>query len=283
MAILPETTMREAGMTESGGLIRSDALPSVLEHMEDLKKRLRNKRPVVFIDYDGTLTPIVDRPERADLPAETRRVLRVLSDKCPVAIVSGRDLADVRNRVAVEKIHYAGSHGFEIAGPDGQIELQQGRDCLPSLDQAEKALRQGLASIPCCQIERKRFAIAVHFRRAAADQFAGIAAVVNEVAAGYRDLRRTGGKMILELRPAADWDKGRALQWILRQWQLGGKDVLPLYLGDDLTDEDAFRCLRRTGVAILVRDEVRPTAAHYAVENPDEVQRFLQELAVLLP
>jgi trehalose-phosphatase len=108
-----------------------------------------------------------------------------------------------------------------------------------------------------------------------------IKAVMKEALSLHESLRQTGGKMIFELRPAVAWDKGMAIHWILDELGLGDKTVLPVYIGDDLTDEDAFRELRHQGLTILVREENRPTLAHYAVENPLEVQLFLRELVAL--
>jgi trehalose-phosphatase len=251
--------------------------------MEEIERRLRGRRPAVFLDYDGTLTPIVPRPEDARISEEMRQAVKALAARCPVAIVSGRDLQDVRQLAGVEEIFYAGSHGFDIAGPAGRkMELQQGTDYLPALDKAEKALHEHLEDIEGAQVERKKFAIAVHFRRVAENRFREVEQAVEEVLAANQGLRKTGGKMIFELRPDIDWDKGKALRWLLEQLELDVPDVLPLYLGDDLTDEDALRELQGRGLGILVRDEERPTAAAYALEDPDEVRRFLQQLTDLL-
>ncbi len=258
-------------------------LPSALARLEEIGRRLQGRRPAVFLDYDGTLTPIVPRPEDARISAATRQAVRALAERCPVAVVSGRDLQDVRQLVGLDEIFYAGSHGFDIAGPAGRkLELQQGSAYLPALARAERALRARLDGIAGCQVERKKFAIAVHFRRVAAEHVPAVEQAVAEVLAGHQGLRQTGGKMIFELRPDIDWDKGKALVWLLEQLGLDRSDVVPLYLGDDLTDEDALRILAGRGVGILVRDEERPTAAAYALESPDEVCRFLQRLAEML-
>ena len=92
-------------------------LASALDRWEELGPHLREKRPAVFLDYDGTLTPIVARPELAVLAEEMRRTVRTLAARCPVAIVSGRDRTDVQRLVRIEGLIYAGSHGFDIAGP----------------------------------------------------------------------------------------------------------------------------------------------------------------------
>jgi len=258
-------------------------LPSALDRMEEIAERLRGRTPAVFLDYDGTLTPIVPRPEDARISEEMRRAVRDLATRCPVAVVSGRDLQDVRQLAGIEEIFYAGSHGFDIAGPAGRkMELQQGTGYLPALDAAEKSLRGRLGAIDGCQVERKKFAIAVHYRRVAEGRVPEVERVVEEALVQQQGLRRTGGKMIFELRPDIDWDKGKALRWLLKELELDRDDVLPLYLGDDLTDEDALRELWGEGIGILVRDEERPTAASYALEDPGEVGIFLWRLAELL-
>ena len=258
-------------------------LPSALERLGEIARQLVGREPVVFLDYDGTLTPIVPRPEDAKLSGGMRQAVRALSAHCTVAVVSGRDLEDVRTLVGLEGIYYAGSHGFDIAGPAGmKMTFQQGIDYLPALDRAEKALRAGLTGIDGCQIERKKFAVAIHFRRVARDRVSGIEETVNRVLAENEGLRRTGGKMIFELRPDIDWDKGKALRWLLARFNLDAGAVVPIYLGDDLTDEDALREVRGRGIGILVRDEPRPTEASYALESPGEVAVFLGKLVSLL-
>jgi len=257
----------------------TDALPSALDRFNDMTCRLRRKRPALFLDYDGTLTPIVERPEDAAISDAMRQTVRDLAVYCTVAIVSGRDRLDVERLAGIKDIYYAGSHGFDIAGPAGKkMEFEQGKDYLPTLDDAEKDLHQRLEGIDGTQVERKKFAIAVHFRRVAPSDHPRVEEAVDEVLAAHVGLRKTGGKMIFELRPDIDWDKGKALSWLLRKLDLDRHDVVPIYLGDDLTDEDALREIEDQGIGILVRDENRPTHARYALEDTAEVRIFLQTL-----
>lgn len=258
----------------------SNELLSALKNMEQLLGELQDRQPVVFLDFDGTLTPIVERPELAEISPQMRASVRRLGRCCLLAIVSGRDLDDVRDKVDIDEVYYAGSHGFHIAGPAGfGHELQQGLHFLPALDKAEQDLVRQLEPIVGAQVERKKFAVAVHFRRVADDQVAAVTEVVDGVLADSTGLRKTGGKKIFELRPDIDWDKGKALHWLLEKLQLAKHDIVPIYVGDDLTDEDAFRELQHHGIGILVRDELRPTLAHYALESVDEVETLLKRLA----
>jgi len=275
--------LSEIGVTGSRDQQSSDELTSALDHFEEILARVKNRQPVVFLDYDGTLTPIVACPEQARLSDRMRQAIRQLADCCPVAVVSGRDGRDIRQRVGLEDVHYAGCHGFEIFTPDGRtIEHPQGQDYLPALARAEQALREQLEPVDRVQVERKRFAIAVHYRRVAEDKYGAVEAAVDTVRDRIGSLRKTGGKKIFELRPDLDWDKGRALGWLLKQGELARDRVVPIYLGDDLTDEDAFREIDANGISILVRDEVRPTRARYALEDTAQVGIFLDKLAKAL-
>src|SRR5262245_35030442 len=136
-------------------------LPSALEHVQEIAGH--SGRLPVFLDYDGTLTPIVSRPQDAWLSDSMRETLRELACCVPVAILSGRDLDDVRGRVHVDGIVYAGSHGFDIAGAGG-LRRELGAAYLPVLDAAETELREALDEIPGAQLERKHFSVAAHYR-----------------------------------------------------------------------------------------------------------------------
>jgi trehalose-phosphatase len=253
-------------------------LPSALERIESIAD-FSHRRPVVFLDYDGTLSPIVAQPEDAVLSESMRDVVRRLAQVCTVAVISGRDLPDVRDRVAVQGIIYAGSHGFDIAGPGGlRLENEEAQACLPALDQAESSLREQLQSIPGARVERKRYSIAVHYRNVPEDRVPEIEPIVDRVNRRHGDLRRSGGKKIFELQPRIDWHKGRAVLWLLKTLELDRSNVLPVYLGDDLTDEDAFHALAERGVGIVIRDEPRTTAAQFALESTDETATFLEQL-----
>lgn len=255
-------------------------LPSALEHVEEIVGS-RDRGLAIFLDYDGTLTPIVSRPDEAVLPNVSRQILHRLAAKTPVAILSGRELKDVRQRVGIDGIIYAGSHGFDIAGPRG-LRRQEAREFLPALDEAEKELREKLDGIAGALVERKCFSIAAHYRNVNESDFPRLEGGVSEIATRHRELRRIDGKKVYELLPKTDWDKGKAVLWLLKHLGLERPDARPIYIGDDRTDEDAFRALERRGIGILVSEEPKPTAASYSLGNPSEVERFLCELVATL-
>ena len=250
--------------------------PSALERWDEIASRLVGRRPAVFLDYDGTLSPIAPRPEMATLPEETREVIRRLAERYPVAILSGRGREDVASLVALDGLSYAGSHGYDIAGPGFRHEVGDG---IPDkIESAAQALRD-LEKIEGVLIEPKRFAISIHFRLAPEEEVPRIERAVDEVAAAHRGLRKGHGKKLFELRPDLDWHKGRALVWLMEALGLSG--AVPLYLGDDITDEDAFKAVEENGIGILVAEEPRPTAATYSLRDTAEVRRFLEWLANL--
>jgi trehalose 6-phosphate phosphatase len=254
-------------------------VPAAFDNEERIRSMLSGRQFAVFLDYDGTLTPIFDCPEDALMPPQTRAAIERLATLAPVAVVSGRDLADVRLMVGVHNIAYAGSHGFDLLLPDGSAH-QRGRDVLPDLDAAERELWPRLAAIPGARIERKTFAIAVHVRQVNDDRVPEVEAVMAEVVAAHPRIRQTGGEKVFELRPDVDWDKG-PLRWFLEVLGLGGGDVVPIYVGDDETDEDAFREIREDGLGIVVRGEGdnRPTLARYVLRDTVEARAFVWLLA----
>jgi trehalose 6-phosphate phosphatase len=265
---------------------RMSQLPDALQAL-GLTDGLAARRPAVFFDFDGTLSDIVDDPNAACLAPGAAEALQKLAGRCPVAVLSGRDLADVTERVGLPGIWYAGSHGFELTAPDGTHHQNDAAAAtIPVLEQAAAELREQLGSIPGVVVEHKRFGVAVHYRNAARDRVGEVAAAVR--AAGRRhSLRVTTGREVIELRPDINWDKGKTLRWVIDHLhhagpQDGSPPLVPIYLGDDITDEDAFDAVRDDGVPIVVRhseDGDRATAALFALDSPARVSEFIERLA----
>lgn len=258
-------------------------LPSALDAIPEIIRGAKGKRLALFLDYDGTLTPIVDRPELAILSADMRATVKALADHCTVAIISGRDRRDVERLVNLNALFYAGSHGFDIAGPHGwHVQHEPAAQYIPSIDGAEKDLREALSALNGAIIERKKYSVAVHYRLVADEGVKTAQEAVQTVLSHQPDLRMLRGKKVYDLQPKIDWDKGKAVLWLLQALGLNKTAVLPVYVGDDITDEDAFKALKNFGVGIVVGDDSRQTIADYMLENPDKVQDFLQRLIASL-
>ncbi|MDH4094173.1 MAG: trehalose-phosphatase [Betaproteobacteria bacterium] len=243
---------------------------------EAIRTAAGSRSLALFLDYDGTLTPIVERPEDAVLAEPMRDVLRRVAARYTVAVVSGRDLEDVRARVGLENIHYAGCHGFEIAGPRGNRVHEAAAAAAPQLGAAADMVAHDTRGIPGVQLERKRFTLAVHYRRAPEARVRDVHEAVLRAQARHPALRVTEGKKVYELQPDVDWDKGRAVLWLIETLKL--EDAMSVYIGDDVTDEDAFRALAHRGLGIAVQDAPRPTAATLTLRDPEEVRALLAGL-----
>jgi len=257
--------------------------PSAIEMLEDIRLRIRNRRVAMFLDYDGTLTPIVARPELAVMSDDMRATLKALAERCTVLVISGRARGDVKRLVGLDNLIYAGCHGFDIVGPKGtEIRHEIGRRYLPEIAQAVRELHEGLDKIEGVIVEDKAYAVATHFRMVRAEDVPRVAHVVDEVLARHPLLRKTHGKKVFELLPDVDWDKGKAVLWLLDALGLDRPDVVPFYLGDDVTDRDAFEALRGKGISILVAERPQPTCADYRLSDTAEVRAFLGELSAIL-
>lgn len=261
----------------------AEKLPNAMETLPDMIKKIGERTPVLFLDYDGTLSPIVKDPEEAILDERTTHILRKLAEEIPLAVISGRDRADVASKVGLSNIIYAGSHGFDITGP-GNLNMQYegGIKAIPDLDKAEKALKEKLQNIEGAIVERKKYAIAVHYRNVADEAVDTVKRAVYEQLDKYQNLKKGSGKKILELKPDIDWHKGRATRWLLDSLDLDGHQHVPVFIGDDVTDEDALEAIADDGIGILVGTHGERTAADYRLKDTNEVSLFLEKFLGLL-
>jgi trehalose 6-phosphate phosphatase len=262
-------------------------LPHALADHERLRERLAGRQPAVFLDYDGTLTPIVDRPEDAVISESMREAVRGLAGRCTVCVVSGRDRPVVQELMGVDDLVVAGSHGFDIWSPEGgAIEHQAAAGSEGLLERVTSRLRDELDPVEGALIERKKASVAVHYRLVSEEERPAVEAVVERLLADYaEELKVTPGKMVYELQPKLDWDKGKAVLYLLDALDLERDDIVPFYIGDDITDEHAFEALSRRGIGVFVGraddPEVggRTTAADFVLDSTEEVERFLDTLA----
>ncbi|MFW5805127.1 MAG: trehalose-phosphatase [Bacteroidales bacterium] len=258
-------------------------LPHALDNFEEIKNMLENKRPVLFLDYDGTLTPIVNDPDAALLSGEGRKVISELSDLITVAVITGRDRKDIVSKMGIDSVIYAGSHGFDITGPNNlKMQYDKGKKALPLLDEAEKNLSERLKGVKGAQVERKKYAIAVHYRNVKDDDVPEVKKAFYEELEKYDALKKGSGKKVLELKPDIEWHKGYALDWLMQKLGLNPEQNLPVFIGDDVTDEDAFSVVRENGLGIMTGSHGQNTAASYRLNDTKEVYRFLNKLKQLI-
>ena len=213
--------------------------------------------------------------------------MRALARRCTVCVVSGRDRAVVQQLMGVDDLVAAGSHGFDIWSPEGgAIEREEGTGFADLLRRVTDTVRDQVATVEGALVEPKRSSVAVHYRLVNERDRPRIKELVDQVLAAHpEELKMTPGKMVYEIQPKLEWDKGQAVLYLLRALELDRDDVLPLYVGDDITDEDAFRALVGRGIGILVADPADPeaagrrTAAEFILRDTEEVKNLLDVLA----
>ncbi|KAK7322447.1 hypothetical protein VNO77_25827 [Canavalia gladiata] len=297
----------------SNGIASSDAdaayftwllkFPSALTSFEQITTCAKGKRIALFLDYDGTLSPIVDNPDCAFMSDNMRAAVKKVAEYFPTAIISGRSRDKVYEFVGIRELYYAGSHGMDIMGPlrqsfsdnspnglrsadkqDNEVKLfQPAAEFLPIIDEVRQLLMECTKDIEGATVENNKFCVSVHYRNVNEESWNIVGQRVYNVLKDYPCLRLTHGRKVLEVRPVIDWDKGKAVTFLLESLGLNnGDDVLAIYVGDDRTDEDAFKVLREVnkGCGILVSPAPRESHAIYSLRDTSEVMEFLTSLAV---
>jgi trehalose 6-phosphate phosphatase len=260
----------------------------MLTHAFELVPEWRARRDeagymLIALDFDGTIAPIVPHPDDAQMLPQARPVLEALTERSDteIALISGRSLKDLQDRVAIDDVYYAGNHGLEIHGPDLDDTVAGAIELLPRVQHCFETLTRVVGDIPGIFIENKRLSLSVHYRMI--DDPAMQRRVEDEVEKVFREhqegLRLTTGKRVREIRPDIDWHKGRALLYIIEEIEsVRGRVQLPMFLGDDRTDEDAFAALSKRGAGVLVGPANAETAASTYVHSPDEAVQLLERL-----
>ncbi len=246
--------------------------------------RIREAKQIALLfDFDGTLSPIARRPEIPRLSASHRRMLQDLSQDSRVAvgIISGRALTDVRKRVGIRGLYYAGNHGLELHGPHVRFLHPAAATARPVLARIARELRSRLTRVSGVVIEDKTLTLSFHFRQVPRARHAHIRDIFMRTIRPYLkrgEIRITRGKMVLEVRPAVQWDKGGAVRLIRGEIERrrSARKIFLCYLGDDETDEAAFAVLRADDLAVFVGGRKRGSAASYYLRDPGEVVEFLK-------
>jgi alpha,alpha-trehalase len=246
------------------------------ENLSRIKEKISGRDVLLFLDYDGTLTPIVDTPDLAVISEQMRQTVLRAAEKMTVSIVSGRATEDVRAKVKIDGIFYAGSHGFEIIDPRGKVTInEQAKKVRSTIAAAHKKLSERLQGVRGALVEDVKYTVSAHYRLVADGDFEAVRTAVDSILEEYPSLIKTHGKKVFEIRPRIDWDKGKAVNWIMEYLHLDERKHFPVYIGDDTTDEDAFRVLRKKGFGVLVCEDPHPSEALYMIKNTDEVRKAL--------
>lgn len=252
-------------------------------------RKLHNRFVYLFLDYDGTLSPIVKTPDKAVMPKKTKIILRRLAERRDVklAIISGRALDDVKRRIGMRDVVYVGNHGFEIEGPKIKFSNPTPPRYRKMLERIKERLWKKLSAIRGVFIEDKGFSLSVHYRKARGKDVSKVETIFYEtmiVDEVRESVRTRPGKKVLEIRPPVSWDKGKAVLWLLarQKFTLGrtGSRILPIYLGDDVTDEDAFKALRNKGITVFV-GRPKKSSAEFYLKNTQDVVSFLESILKL--
>ncbi len=246
---------------------------------------MRERYTALFLDYDGTLTPIVARPDLAKLDAAGKAVLGTLSglDGLQTAIVSGRALSNVQAQIGIPELIYVGNHGLELHGPHIDFILPAAVEAKPLIENLDRRLRDELGGMKPVLIENKEYTLSVHYRDVPEKMHDRVKASVLKIVGPHLEEKQIvlrGGKKVWEIRPAFPWDKGRIVLWLFARVLAQQPSAYPVYLGDDDTDEDAFRALENKGLTVkITKNPLDNTAASYYLNSPKEALDFLKRLS----
>jgi alpha,alpha-trehalase len=278
--ILPDLSSKQTQLYHRLEKIKKGHLESAFNIVPLLFDLLNNKTElVIFLDYDGTLTPIVGRPEHAVLSSAMHECLSQLSQHYLTIIISGRELANLKSHVNIPHIFYSGNHGFECEGPEQyNLTYQIGNEYIDDVNAVYQELYALFKNIKGCIVENKKFSLSVHYRLVNENLYEFISQQIDNALLNYPNLIRHYGKKVFEVHPNIQWNKGIAAAHILKQFKTKNNAIVPIYIGDDITDEDAFKKLGFRGITIKVTGEPLKTQAHYFLNSPMEVQEFLVHL-----
>lgn len=262
-----------------------------MEHLfsawQEVLTRLKSADNVILLsDFDGTLTPIVAKPEIAYLSDRTRRLLQevISRRKYTVGIVSGRALDDLKDRVGLQGIIYAGNYGLEIEAPWLKFVNPNAEAIKPLLCDLHQQLSSGLKTIEGAFVENKGLSLSVHYRLVAegqTDEVRSIVERITRIAVMKGTIQVTSGKKVYEVTPAIAWHKGKVIDLLFKEHtkRAGTGIALPVFLGDDVSDQEAFNTVdKRNGISIFVGKERTKSGARYFLKAPTEVEEFLERL-----
>ncbi|MDD4179759.1 MAG: trehalose-phosphatase [Candidatus Margulisbacteria bacterium] len=249
-------------------------MASLVDFLSSYDNVKAGMKTIYLLDFDGTLAPLARRPELARLSPPRRRILKKLAQRpgTKVAIISGRELGNLKRKVGIPGLTLIGNHGFETEVRGRRRVYPAAQRFIPYIKKISKVLRAALR-FKGVLIEDKGLTLSVHYRQVKAAEQKKLNRAFNAAVAPWRRrVKITRGKKVIELRPPHDWDKGKAVNWLLKELKL--RDYFPIYIGDDRTDEDAFRVLKERGMTYFVGRG--RTAAKRKLKDVGAVYRLLE-------
>lgn len=251
--------------------------------LEEILNRVKSSSHVLlFLDYDGTLVPICKKPSLAKLSLKAKKILRTLSSIpwLSVGVVSGRSLKEVKKLVGIKDLFYVGNHGFEILFRGTVWVHPEFKSFQSKLKRVACELKRSTKVINGILVEDKKFTVSVHYRNLTGRSPGSILRIVSKALEPYPEtFTVTRGKKVYEVRPRIDWNKGKAVVKLSRLLGLKTKP-LKIYMGDDQTDEDAFRVLEDDDISIRVGYR-QGSKARYFCKGSSEILRLLEQIALL--
>lgn len=234
---------------------------------------VKGKNIFLFFDFDGTLVPIMKNPEDCYLSYELKKLLQKLKNKIKIGILSGRDLKDLRKRISIRGLYYSGSHGLQIESPEIKYINPDAERLTPYINEAYRKFKKLTDKFAGMLIEKKDFSFTIHYRQVEPEKRKELKKIFFDMISKYKGnyIKVLNGKMVFEILPAVNWDKGSAVSFLIDNFQ---NKHYPIFIGDDITDETVFSKINDRGLTIRVGNS-KKTMAKYFIRNQGEVYKFV--------
>lgn len=243
---------------------------------------IKRKKLFLSFDFDGTLVPLKKNPDDCYLTDNIKESLNQLKKKVRIAIISGRDLEDLKKRISIDGIFYSGNHGLQIEGPDMRHTNPDAESFKCYLDEIYIKVKKLMNRIPGIIVERKTFSFALHYRQVEINLRKELKNLFSEVISSSdiknKNIKVLTGKMVFEVLPAIDWNKGKTVLFILKNF---GEEFLPVFIGDDRTDETVFKEIGNIGLTVRI-GRSKNTSAEYFLRRQSEVYKFIKNIREVL-
>ncbi len=244
---------------------------------ETFKKQIsENHKIFLLLDYDGTIVPIKKHPHLAFLPEQTKKIISQISShrNIKVAIVSGRSLNDIRKAVSIDNLLYVANHGYQIYYQNKTWTHPLTKRIRTIFKKLIPILSNALSFIKGISIEDKVLTLSVHYRNVRRKNLNGILKTIKNFIYPFQNfVNLTTGKKVVEVRPNIQWNKGYAVRKILKLMKATKKSTI-IYIGDDKTDEDAFKQLSENAFTIRVGKN-KSSFARFYVNSTLDVLKLL--------